>query len=42
MQLLSFSGEEGGISKGLGIINGSVKLFENKQKLHMPHVGWNN
>tara|TARA_B100000035_G_C21017078_1_gene562432 strand:+ start:693 stop:1286 length:594 start_codon:yes stop_codon:yes gene_type:complete len=42
MQLLSFSGEEGGNSKGLEIINGSVKLLENKQKLHMPHVGWNN
>tara|TARA_B100001109_G_C18860751_1_gene473851 strand:- start:2102 stop:2695 length:594 start_codon:yes stop_codon:yes gene_type:complete len=42
MQLLSYSGEEGGISEGLQLINGNVKLLKNENNLHMPHVGWNN
>lgn len=42
MQLLSYSGEEGGISQGLQLISGNVKLLENENNLHMPHVGWNN
>ena len=42
MQMLADSGEEGGSSKGLGWISGvSRKLKIDKEKLRIPHVGWN-
>ncbi len=42
MQLLASTGEEGGVSEGLGFIKGRVSLHragENGFKL--PHIGWN-
>ena len=29
------------VSKGLGILKGVVKKFENKDNLKVPHMGWN-
>jgi glutamine amidotransferase len=29
------------VSKGLGILKGVVKRFENKDNLKVPHMGWN-
>ena len=40
MQLLLESSTEGGESKGLGLIEGRVVKFDNKD-LITPHVGWN-
>mgnify|MGYP001220962387 FL=1 len=40
MQILSDRGYEDKITKGLGIIKGDVKKFNNK-KLIIPHMGWN-
>ena len=42
MQLLFSYGEEDGRHKGLGLIKGSVKKMTLKNKLKLPHVGWNN
>ena len=42
MQLLAESGDEGGPSKGLGWLKGSVKRFQvDGKKYKIPHVGWN-
>ncbi len=42
MQLLADSGEEGGQSKGLGLISGKIKKIDVEQKaLLLPHIGWN-
>jgi imidazole glycerol-phosphate synthase subunit HisH len=41
MQLLASVGEEHGITKGLGLIPGKVKLLESKTEERVPHVGWN-
>ena len=42
MQLLAKSGTEGGEIDGLGIIKGTVKPFNFKNKdYRIPHVGWN-
>jgi len=38
-QLLFSESEEGGAPRGLGILNGKVRRFENKMKV--PHMGWN-
>ncbi|MBN2733170.1 MAG: imidazole glycerol phosphate synthase subunit HisH [Balneolaceae bacterium] len=40
MQLLYESSQEGGGTKGLGLVSGQLKKFDNhKQKV--PHMGWN-
>jgi len=44
MQLLLDSSEEFGFTKGLGLIEGSVKEFDKykfEHKLKVPHMGWN-
>lgn len=42
MQLLFDYSEEGGDRvEGLGILEGSVKLFPNNMGLKVPHMGWN-
>jgi glutamine amidotransferase len=42
MQLLSTQGIEGGLTEGLNLIEGNViKLNVLKEKLRLPHVGWN-
>jgi|SRR3990167_2066239 len=42
MQILSEIGEEDGLHKGLGWIEGRTRLLiVNKEKLRLPHVGWN-
>jgi len=41
MQLLFESSEEADESKGLGIFKGAVKKFEEKDKLKVPQIGWN-
>ena len=42
MQLLSDTGEENGLSKGLGWISGDVQRFSKKDtNLKIPHMGWN-
>jgi glutamine amidotransferase len=42
MQLLFEESFEGGHHEGLGLIKGSVRRFEPKQKnLKVPHMGWN-
>jgi len=41
MQLLFQTSEEARQEKGLGILRGAVKRFENKNGLKVPHMGWN-
>ena len=41
MQLLADTGEEGGASKGLGIIRGVTRRFRVEPTYRLPHVGWN-
>jgi glutamine amidotransferase len=41
MQLLSESGDEGGETKGLSLIPGSVRKLSGQGSLRLPHVGWN-
>lgn len=41
MQLLADLGTEGGQSKGLGFISGTVRRFDDS-RLRVPHIGWNN
>jgi glutamine amidotransferase len=41
LQLLFEESHEFGITKGLGILKGSVKKFEHKDNLKVPHMGWN-
>ena len=44
MQLMTMNSEEGNV-EGLGWIDANVKSFDfldNKNKLKIPHIGWNN
>jgi imidazole glycerol-phosphate synthase subunit HisH len=41
MQLLASKGEENGITEGLGLIAGTVKLLQPPNEERVPHVGWN-
>ncbi len=42
MQLMAKESHEGGLHKGLGWIDGSVRYFgESVKNLKIPHVGWN-
>lgn len=41
MQLIAASGNEPCECEGLGWINGEVVRIETKQKLRIPHLGWN-
>ena len=41
MQLLATTGTEGGLSDGLDIIGGQVKLLHDGAGVRLPHVGWN-
>jgi len=41
MQLLFESSEEARVTKGLGLLKGRVRKFENKDNLKVPHMGWN-
>lgn len=41
MQLLFDESEEATESKGLGILKGKVKRFEELKGLKVPHMGWN-
>jgi glutamine amidotransferase len=40
MQLMFDEGEEQGVSQGLGLVPGRVRLFENKT-VKVPQIGWN-
>jgi glutamine amidotransferase len=42
LQLLFTESEEGGRVKGLDIIKGKVKRFQQRNGLKIPHMGWNN
>ena len=41
MQLLSSSSEEGGITKGLDLIPGTVNKISINKDQYLPHIGWN-
>lgn len=41
MQILFEKSEEAPGVKGLGLLKGSVKKFENKKGFKVPHMGWN-
>ncbi|AXP08236.1 imidazole glycerol phosphate synthase subunit HisH [Campylobacter hepaticus] len=41
MQLFLEQGYEGGVCKGLGLIEGEVVKFEDDLGLKIPHMGWN-
>jgi imidazole glycerol-phosphate synthase subunit HisH len=41
MQLLFEESEESHGAKGLGVLKGRVKRFENRAGLKVPHMGWN-
>jgi glutamine amidotransferase len=42
MQLFAETGEEFGLTNGLGLIQGSVSIINvNQSELRVPHVGWN-
>jgi glutamine amidotransferase len=41
MQLLFECSEEAKDSKGLAILKGTVRKFSEKNKLKVPHIGWN-
>ena len=40
MQLLADFGEEGGVNRGLGFINGRVRRINPGANLALPHIGW--
>ena len=43
MQLMATSGHEGGVTQGLGWIDGEVVKLEPKgEDRRIPHIGWNN
>jgi len=43
MQLMATTGHEGGVTQGLGWIDGAVVKLEPKGEEHrIPHIGWNN
>jgi len=41
MQLLFEESQEAFKTKGLGVLKGKVKRFEEKKVLKIPHMGWN-
>jgi len=41
LQLLFSESEEGGRVKGLAVLKGKVKRFEDKDDFKIPHMGWN-
>ncbi|MCI9303412.1 imidazole glycerol phosphate synthase subunit HisH [Clostridium sp.] len=41
MQMIFKKGYENGICEGLGFIDGEVKLLEPREKVKIPHIGWN-
>lgn len=41
MQLLASKGEEHGMTEGLGLIEGEVRLLQATGDERIPHVGWN-
>lgn len=41
MQMIFKKGYENGVCDGLGFIDGEVKLLEPKEKVKIPHIGWN-
>lgn len=41
MQLLFEGSQEAVKTKGLGVLKGKVKRFEEKEGLKVPHMGWN-
>jgi glutamine amidotransferase len=41
MQLLFEKSEEAKLSRGLGILKGTVKRFREARSLKVPHMGWN-
>ncbi len=41
MQLLLSQGDEGGVTKGIGILSGEVKSLDITSKEKVPHIGWN-
>ncbi len=41
IQLLFLESEEAGRVKGLGILEGKVRKFDNSSGLKIPHMGWN-
>lgn len=41
MQLLSFTGDEGGTGTGVSLIEGHVERFDPMRVPTIPHVGWN-
>ena len=41
MQMLFDEGYECELRKGLGFIEGNIKLMYSKENLNIPHIGWN-
>ena len=41
MQMLFEEGYECELRKGLGFIEGKIKLMNSKENLKIPHIGWN-
>ncbi len=41
MQLMASRGDEGGPTKGLDLLGGEVKRFDDTAGLRVPHIGWN-
>lgn len=41
MQLLAETSEERGMSRGLGLIPGDIRLIPVPKNLRLPHIGWN-
>lgn len=41
MQLLATQGDEGGVTEGLALVPGNIRLLEIEPKFRLPHVGWN-
>lgn len=41
MQLLMPDGKEGGVSKGLGFVEGEIEPIEPSGSCRVPHIGWN-
>ena len=41
MQMLFDEGYECELRKGLGFIEGKIKLMNSKENLKIPHIGWN-
>lgn len=41
MQMLFEEGYECELRKGLGFIEGKIKLMKSKENLKIPHIGWN-